>query len=751
MDCPGHNHNKTPGNLTKEKDETILTMDHGPSLCSGYIHLSSAIGPAHLLNPNDYKTAITDLVREKTGRELILSGDIQVQISPWLDVTCVLGKVQLANNALFPNSNFIESEQAKLGLSLWPLLLQRRLHMGGIMLEGSTLNLFRSKEGVSNWQPLAKPPELTEKGTGETTTVNREQKQPLLLTLLLGVTGLDLGKIQLTHTIVRYDNRQTGRLIVIKDLQLKTGRLREKEQFPFEAEFNLSYDNKITKKPAIIRSSDIAMQGNATLFLADPHLLLEDLRIKGTLKGQSLPKRGLKVVFSTNSDIQLRQEKVTIKDFSLNHEDISLQGSGTLEDFSSPSFNISLKLPECSPQSVLKQLNITLPDLQDTDALTHLSAGLLVKGNMDMAEITDLTVKLDETTITGAVTVKERTNPAYEAIIHINDIDLDRYGLKKNEAPKVLVAPGEQQLDAALGAVEAEVGPPVIPVHLLKPLRLQLDLQADSVKVNGAQLSQLQMKFTGNDGIIQLDPLSAHLYNGNMKLKARIDVTGDVPQVQIKKTINKVQLGALLLDTSNKDEVTGTAFIETDIKTSGRSREALLSHLNGTMRFEILNGEIKPVHILQVIRTTRDLQRNKTTPSVTHDEATGFVRLSGSAILEDGILYNDDLTATSELLQLTGEGEVDIGRSQIDFLLKVSLTPALVQDAEMGLAEFGNTLIPYRIVGPFTDLRQEADVKSVLSDETEKQPLQELPKQADQKKKAADTSPPRKEKGTSGD
>ena len=35
-----------------------------------------------LFNPNDYKTFITDLVREKTGRELIVHGEIQLQISP---------------------------------------------------------------------------------------------------------------------------------------------------------------------------------------------------------------------------------------------------------------------------------------------------------------------------------------------------------------------------------------------------------------------------------------------------------------------------------------------------------------------------------------------------------------------------------------------------------------------------------------------------------------------------------------------
>ena len=90
----------------------------------------------YLINPNDYKTLVTDLVREKTGKELVLSGDIHLQISPWLNMTCVFGKVRLANTAPFSKSTFIESEQVKIELSLWSLLLQKRLHMKDIMLDG---------------------------------------------------------------------------------------------------------------------------------------------------------------------------------------------------------------------------------------------------------------------------------------------------------------------------------------------------------------------------------------------------------------------------------------------------------------------------------------------------------------------------------------------------------------------------------------------------------------------------------------
>ncbi len=695
----------------------------------------------YLINPNDYKTLVTDLVREKTGKELVLSGDIHLQISPWLNMTCVFGKVRLANTAPFSKSTFIESEQVMIELSLWSLLLQKRLHMKDIMLDGVALNLLRSKEGISNWQELPEPvetateaiTETTEEAPDEPTTIDSVPWQSWLKKLLPNAIDLDLGKLQLTHINVRYENRQTDKVILLKDLQIKTGRLKEGRQFPFEADFNLTLDNKAASKPASIRSGDIAMQGNATLFLQDPHLLLEDLRIEVTIKGRALPKRGLKVVLATNSDIQLQPQKITIKDFSLTNEDVTLQGSGTLENFSSPRFNGTLKIPECSSADLLKQLKPTLPILQDADALTHLSAGMLIKGDMERTEITDLTVTVDETTATGTVTRQNASNPAYEATIHINHLDLDHYAPKKKGV-----------LPATEGQTRASA--PLIPVDFLKPLLLQLDLQLDSLQVGGAALSQVQMKIAGKDGIIQLAPLTAHLYDGSMKLEARMDVTGDVPQIQIKQKINKVQLAPLFQDMTGKEEMTGKALVEADINTNGLTWKEILSHSKGTMRFEFSNGSIEPLKILPLIRTARALHRQETyLPTTEDDEATEFTRLTGTAILEDGILYNDDLTATSELMQITGGGEVDLVGRQLNVTLNVSLAPQLVQDENKGLSEFGSQVIPCTIVGPFTDLHQEADVAKLLPTRIENQPLPELPKPVDQQESApkeSDTDTP---------
>ena len=92
---------------------------------------------------------------------------------------------------------------------------------------------------------------------------------------------------------------------------------------------------------------------------------------------------------------------------------------------------------------------------------------------------------------------------------------------------------------------------------------------------------------------------------------------------------------------------------------------------------------------------------------MTDDAATGFVRLSGTAIFEDGVLYNDDLMATSELMQITGAGEINFVSRQVDLILNVSLTPSLDEKEAMGLTDLYGKRIPYKIFGPITNLAQE--------------------------------------------
>ena len=55
----------------------------------------TAVALPLLFDPNDYKPQITELVKEQTGRDLKIPGEIELSVFPWLGIK--LGKVELSN------------------------------------------------------------------------------------------------------------------------------------------------------------------------------------------------------------------------------------------------------------------------------------------------------------------------------------------------------------------------------------------------------------------------------------------------------------------------------------------------------------------------------------------------------------------------------------------------------------------------------------------------------------------------------
>ena len=80
-----------------------------------------------ILDPNDYKEKIETLVYEKSGYQLHIPGDINLQITPGLDVLFSMGQVRIDSTAAFPDVTLLRSEEATWAISLTPLVREKRL------------------------------------------------------------------------------------------------------------------------------------------------------------------------------------------------------------------------------------------------------------------------------------------------------------------------------------------------------------------------------------------------------------------------------------------------------------------------------------------------------------------------------------------------------------------------------------------------------------------------------------------------
>ena len=73
-----------------------------------------------LINPNDYKGKIADAVRDKTGRELVFDGDLELSVFPWIGVRT--GGISLSNAPGFSEKNMFSLKSADVSLKLLPLI-----------------------------------------------------------------------------------------------------------------------------------------------------------------------------------------------------------------------------------------------------------------------------------------------------------------------------------------------------------------------------------------------------------------------------------------------------------------------------------------------------------------------------------------------------------------------------------------------------------------------------------------------------
>ncbi|MFI4879672.1 MAG: AsmA family protein, partial [Steroidobacterales bacterium] len=101
------------------------------------------------VNPNDFKGRIAQTVKNSTGRELLLPGDIKLSVFPW--VALELGPASLGNPPGFSATPFAAVKHIAARVKLLPLL-RKQLQIGRVEIDGLDLRLYKNAQGKGNWE-----------------------------------------------------------------------------------------------------------------------------------------------------------------------------------------------------------------------------------------------------------------------------------------------------------------------------------------------------------------------------------------------------------------------------------------------------------------------------------------------------------------------------------------------------------------------------------------------------------------------
>jgi AsmA protein len=708
------------------------------------------------LDPNDYKEQITEQVKKTTGRELTLEGDISWSLFPWLGLN--LGKTSLANAEGFGDQPFAELEEIDIHVAIMPLI-KKQVQAKKVLISGVSVNLQKNADGKDNWSDLAAGGEEEEPVAEEAPDSGGDGAAP---DIDIQINGFEVVNARLSYidkqagTSLRVDplNLKTGQIALDTPVPLEAELTLFQDAMTVDAQLsgtlyaNLeSGDFQFTdliieqtvKGEGIpggslsgTEKANIKANTNTQRLTIDSlsldvlgivlggHLKVEQF-IDGPQFSVSLKSTEFNPVetadqlditlegadseafagtsFSLEANGDTKTQLMTVKSLALESPDLQLSSHFDVKQFiDNPQFSGEIKTNAFNPKALMTQLGVEAPVTADEKALTSASVEIGVKGDMKSVHLKPFKATLDESTLSGQVSIIDLAKQALRFDLTLDQLNADRYLPPTSEVTETTETAPVAATPEASDAIE-------LPVEMMRTLNVDGTARIQKFTVSKLDFQDASLTVKANNGLLELAPLSAKAYQGNAKINASLDVRKDVPGYKAQVDLRDVQSGEILQVLFGDRLVSGTANFKTKISTGGGSVTALEKNLNGNFSAKFADGTIKGSKLSQKINEFRNFFRKlkgKPLHNESIDEGTKFSLLAASGNIKNGVVTNKDLKLEAPVFLATGKGSVDLPKKHINYTLSL---------AEPGKKD-KKYFVPLQIKGPFDDLGFKLNLKS---------------------------------------
>jgi AsmA protein len=636
-------------------------------LAGGVVALLCAVllGVWLFVNPNAYKGRIAAAVKESTGRELTLQGDIKLSVIPW--VALELGPASLGNPPGFSDEPFLSFSHASVRVRLLPLLRQR-LEVARVQVEGLDLRLRKNAAGRGNWQGVEPEQPPTKSDVDHTDAVHALES--------LANIRIDNGRVTYEGLTVEKFNLETGSLAADRhipfNLTLDAHRVPTGEQLSLTAKFDLSQAavQKALRFGAVNMSGTLSRPGDGR----PAHWDLSAPAIDVNISQQTLDAQGFNFSYSGAHLTGSAQAAKFI-------DDLSVAGSVSLAP---------LVLREMEPH-----MGFSLPRTRDPKVLSQLSATSDFAYDSKGLSLTHLQLRLDDTQIQGNLKLLAGDTPTLQFDLAADQIDLDRY-----RAP-----PGGPVAAESAAATSAKQD---------KAWDASGTLTIQSAKVARLDLSNVRVTVAAKDKVMHLSPVEAQVDGGRSSGDITLDSRGAIPTLSVEEQLTDIDMARLLANTGGKGRLSGRATL--NLKATARGTgDAMLKTLTGHLDANLADGALEGIDVGYEISVAQALIDKSSAPARGSTGHTPFQAFKLSSQITNGVAETHDLTIGSQALTVTGQGSANLATKGIDFKLLASVVTSPAR----------NTDVPLKVTGTYANPTVRPDIEGLAKDQL-KQKLQDI-------------------------
>ncbi|MFT5605223.1 MAG: AsmA protein [Paracoccaceae bacterium] len=600
-----------------------------------------------VLDPNDYKPQIEALAKEQTRLELSLQGDISWSLTP-------LGLELNTVSARLDDTPFLKLERLVARVGLMSLVkMQPSVHT--FELEGLNINLLRDKTGSGNWERVMPESEDKKPPAAQTDASGAEGKA-----LDFKVSHINIGNARIS-----YRDESTGQTVTMDEFDLAASNISLGQPFPLSVQFHV-----VNADPQLDVRADL--KTTLTTDQAIENILIDQLDSRFELAGA--PFSGNEVTATLNGTVSanLKNETLSLKQVVATLATMTLKTDLTVTQYSStPTVNGKLTIAELSLRELMKQLGQTLPPTSDPSVFTKFALSADIGGEPGRINLSAINMKLDDSLLTGKANYTLDTGAVF-ARLNLDKMNTDRY------LPPPEPVNTAQAKPVASAAPEAESD--LLPLETIRGLRLDIGLNAGQLIASEIPINQLKLLATVVEGIIQIKPLSGHLYEGTFQTTATINAQGNSPRWQLQANVADVKTLPLLTQLAEVTQFSGLANINLNVNTNGNRVSVLRKNAKGQADFVVKQGKIEGTSLAAMACQGIALTHKESIDTTSWPKITPFEDLSGAILINSDTLNNTALTAQVKGLTVQGQGLIDAQTLTLDYKAGLKILGA-VDDA----------------------------------------------------------------------
>ncbi|SFC06701.1 AsmA protein [Microbulbifer thermotolerans] len=569
------------------------------------------------LDVNRYKPQLEQLAA-KQGVALKLDGDIGWQL--WPTIALKLEGVQLAPLPQ-PDQPLLRAEKVAVGVALMPLL-KKRIEAQEILLTSPRIDLALDEQGRGNWELLTDAMEEKQK---------EEAQQPPQLDVAEDKTGKDLNltlqKLRIEDGVITYKDAASDTEYTVEQLRVSVDNLSPGGE-PGQLEAGASLRGSGLKQPLeLALSSTLALDEGFNGLRMQPLTLALS---SGEAKAQ----------------IHLRGH---------------LRRSGADQPW-----QIQMKL-NADINPLRPWLAVTGTELvtQNSAALQKLSLETSLEGTDKKLDLTPLQLQLDNTTFTGSAQLRNADMPGVDLTLRGGTLVLDDY----------LPPPAPESEQPQTETAAAPAAPTPLPLTAMRGFNANLDLSLEQLQAVDLQLDNLQLQLTVDNGLYQLQKLSADLYGGTLSSNGQFNARGQSAEAAVNGGLADVEIAKVqeAFFPADKVQLSGRTSVSWNAQTRGADTQQLQKQLRASVQLSSDQLSVAPFNLEKGMCQLISYAEKTSLPERDWPESTRLQDLRADITIEGDKAKVQELLAGVENIAMTGDGEIDLEKQEFDFALGLAL------------------------------------------------------------------------------